>query len=278
MSRRVADTSSLLCIGLDPHLPDLEAFPGSRADAARQFCLGLVKSTARWAAAFKPNAAFFEVLGPEGWQVLREVVEAVRIESERQGSLIPVILDGKRGDIASTARAYADSAFAGIGAQAVTLNPYLGFDSLQPFIEDREKGVFLLCKTSNPGSGDLQDLPVYLGPGEKNEARLEPLYLQVARLARKWNDQDNIGLVVGATYPEILARVRAVVEDLWFLVPGIGAQGGDLEAALKAGLRSDGSGMLINVSRAIARADDPGKAAGELRDRIISIQRKKTFS
>ncbi len=272
LSRRVADTSSLLCIGLDPHLPDLEAFPGSRAEAAREFCLRLVRSTARWAAAFKPNAAFFEVLGPEGWQVLADVVQAIKAESERQGSLIPVILDGKRGDIASTAQAYADSAFAGIGAQAVTLNPYLGFDSLQPFIEDREKGVFLLCKTSNPGSGDLQDLPVYLGAGENDEARLEPLYLQVARLARKWNAAGNIGLVVGATYPEILARVRAAVEDLWFLVPGIGAQGGDLEAALKAGLRPGGDGMLINVSRGVARATDPGRAAAELRDRILEIQ------
>src|SRR5512135_1249996 len=157
LERRVDDCSSLLCVGLDPHVSDL---PRPTAEAARVFCLNLVKQTAPYAAAFKPNAAFFEALGPRGWTALRQVIEAVAEESVRRGSMIPVILDAKRGDIASTAEAYADSAFHRLRAHAITLSPYLGRDSIEPFIRDHEKGVFLLCKTSNPGASDLQDLLV----------------------------------------------------------------------------------------------------------------------
>jgi uridine monophosphate synthetase len=265
LEKRVADCSSLLCIGLDPHISDLAA---PNADGALAFCLNLIKQTAPVAAAFKPNAAFFEQFGAPGWTVLKQVIDAVQAESQRLGSLIPVILDAKRGDIASTAEAYARSAFVTLGAHAVTLSPYLGRDSIDPFLADREKGVFLLCKTSNPGAADLQDLHVVSPDGQAGS----PLYLAVARLAQAWNSKNNIGLVVGATQPEALARVRAAAPDLWFLAPGIGAQGGDLAAALNAGLRRDGKGMLLPVARAISRAADPARAAAALRDEIITIK------
>jgi uridine monophosphate synthetase len=281
LEKRVDDCSSLLCIGLDPHVNDLRA-DGSvpTAGSARDFCVNLVKQTSRYAAAFKPNAAFFEVFGADGWTALKQVVEAIQEESNRYGSLIPVILDAKRGDIASTAEAYAKSAFENLGVHCITLNPYLGKDSIDPFIQNSEKGVFLLCKTSNPGAGDLQDLTVDGGRWTMDDSsqsmvngpRSMPLYEYVAHLAQSWNTKNNIGLVVGATYPETLARVRSVAPNMWFLAPGVGAQGGELESALKAGLRKDGKGMLINVSRSIARAEKPGLAAAELRDQILGIR------
>jgi orotidine 5'-phosphate decarboxylase subfamily 2 len=179
------------------------------------------------------------------------------------GSMIPVILDAKRGDIASTAEAYAKSAFGNLDVDCITLSPYLGKDSIEPFIQNSEKGIFLLCKTSNPGAGDVQDLILESG---------EPVHIHVAKLAQSWNVKNNVGLVVGATYPETLARVREVAPEMWFLAPGVGAQGGELESALKAGLRKDGKGLLLPVSRAIARAEKPGIAAAELRDQIGYIK------
>ncbi len=268
LEERARRMDSLLCVGLDPHISDLSE---PTAAAARTFCLRLIESTWDLALAYKPNAAFFEVFGPEGIAVLREVIAAIP-----KG--IPVILDAKRGDIASTAEAYAQAAFQTLGATAVTANPYLGQDSLEPFLRDSERGVFLLCKTSNPGASDLQDLPV--GPTRYIESRYEEsmfiaslhvasmLYEHVARLAVAWNTRDNLGLVVGATQPEALARVRALAPDLWLLAPGVGAQGGDLQAALSAGLRADGLGLLIPASRAISRSADPRRAAQDLRDEI----------
>ncbi len=276
LEKRVDDSSSLLCIGLDPHIPDLKE---PTAASARDFCLNLVKQTSRYAAAFKPNAAFFEVLGADGWTALKDVIDAIKEESNRMGSMIPVILDAKRGDIASTAEAYAESAFVNLGVDCITLNPYLGKDSIEPFIQNSEKGVFLLCKTSNPGSGDLQDvLVVDQETGKRKEGDLFPvssfipLHIKVAQLAQQSNTRNNIGLVVGATHPQIMSNIRASVPDMWFLAPGIGAQGGELELALKAGLRKDGKGMLIPVSRSIARAEKPGLAAAELRDEILHIK------
>lgn len=259
LERRVDDCSSLLCVGLDPHVQDLAS---PTAEAALEFCLRIVSTTAPYAAAFKPNAAFFEALGPEGWTALKAVIDAVRAESQRLGSRIPVILDAKRGDIASTAEAYARSAFEVLGADAITLSPYLGRDSIEPFIRDREKGGFLLCKTSNAGAGDVQDLRV----------DDEPLHLQVARLAAGWNARNNLGIVIGATYPGILAEARRLAPQLWFLVPGVGAQAGDLDASLRAGLRADGKGMLINVSRGISKAEFPRIAAADYRDAINAVR------
>ena len=268
-------------MGLDPHISDLRE---PTAEAALDFCLNLVKQTAPYAAAFKPNAAFFEQFGPEGWDALKQVIAAIAAESARMGSMIPVILDAKRGDIASTAEAYARSAFETLGAHCITLNPYLGKDSIDPFIVHPEKGVFLLCKTSNPGASDLQDLTVNRKPPStgKLSATDDPptgsaprfvvfLYEHVAELAQHWNTKNNIGLVVGATQLQALRRVRQAAPGLWLLTPGVGAQGGDLEMALKSGLRWDHKGMLIPVSRGISRAENPAQTAAELRDQIVSI-------
>ena len=258
LEQRINGANSLLCIGLDPHPADLPTFSGV---AALEFCLSLIEATANFAAAYKPNAAFFEALGPEGLTALQDVVAAVP-----EG--IPVILDAKRGDIASTAQAYAQAVFQTLGADGVTINPYLGYDAVEPFINDPEKGVFLLCKTSNPGAADLQDLLVTDDRRSKTGERPAALYTYIAGLAQTWNANDNLGLVVGATQPESLACVRAAAPELWILAPGVGAQGGDVRVALQVGLRSDGLGMLIPVSRGISRADDPRQAAQELRDAI----------
>ena len=289
LEKRVDDCSSLLCVGLDPHMPDLKE---PTAASAREFCMELVKQTAPYAAAFKPNAAFFEVFGAEGWTVLKQVIEAIQEESYRRGSMIPVVLDAKRGDIASTAEAYATSAFETLGAHCITLSPYLGKDSIDPFIQNSEKGVFLLCKTSNAGSGEVQDILVLdeerhlhrtqVQGGKTKEGDLFPLssfiplHIKVAQLAQSWNTKNNIGLVVGATHVEATKRVRAVAPDLWFLAPGVGAQGGEMESALKAGLRKDGKGMLIPISRGISRAENPARVAAELRDSILDIRMSVT--
>lgn len=267
LERRVAESGSLLCVGLDPHAADLAS---PTAGAALEHCLRLVKATAPYAAAFKPNAAFFEALGPEGWAALKEVISGIRLEADRIGCAhMPIILDAKRGDIASTAEAYAQSAFQTLGADCITLSPYLGRDSIEPFVQDPSRGAFLLCRTSNAGSADLQELMVKPGSGPE-----VPLYIRVAQLGREWNTRGNVGLVVGATFPETLAKVRVEAPELWFLVPGIGAQGGDLEAALRNGLRADGEGVLINISRAVGRAEDPGKAAAALRDQMAELRQR----
>ena len=247
LEKRARQVDSLLCIGLDPQPKDL---PEPTAAAAQDYCIRLIESCSGVAAAFKPNAAFFEAFGSPGVKALLAVIAAVP-----EG--IPVILDAKRGDIASTATAYARAAFQAYRANAVTVNPYLGRDAVEPFLEDPAHGVFLLCKTSNPGAADLQDLIVF--PDGL------ALYEIIARLAQDWNVKDNLGLVVGATHPEALRRVRLLAPELWILAPGVGAQGGDLQAALGAGLRPDGLGMLIPVSRLIGRATDPGRIAADLR-------------
>lgn len=252
LEARIRQVNSLLCVGLDPHPDEL---PEQSAQAARDFCQRLMDATADLAAAFKPNAAFFEAFGPDGFAALAQVIAAAPHD-------VPVILDAKRGDIASTAQAYARSAFQALDADAVTLSPYLGYDAIQPFLEYPQRGVFLLCKTSNPGAADLQDLRLAGAAGGAT------VYETVARLAQAWNQNDNLGLVVGATHPEALGRVRSLAPELWILAPGIGAQGGDLRGALQAGLRSDGMGLLLPISRGISQAARPRQAALELREAI----------
>lgn len=256
LTDRVDQADSQLCIGLDPH-PELLA--EASAPGARDFCLGLIETTAEHACAFKPNSAFFEAYGAPGWAALREVIAAVP-------DGIPVILDAKRGDIASTGRAYAQAVFGWLGADAVTVSPYLGRDSVDPFLADPARGIFLLCKTSNPGAEDLQS----------HSQNGEALYLKVARLATDWNTRDNVGLVVGATDPEALTTVRALAPDLWILAPGVGPQGADLEAALRSGLREDGAGLLVAVSRAIAQAESPGQEAARIKSIVNSIRDRVT--
>ena len=255
LENRVIETNSLLCIGLDPHQSDL---PENTKAAVLEFCKSIIQETADLAAAFKPNAAFFEVLGPDGITVLKEVITMIP-------DGIPVILDAKRGDISSTAQAYAQSVFKTIGADAITINPYLGRDSIEPFIKDPQKGAFMLCKTSNPGSSDLQDLYVvteeYRLTKDEPKPQSKPLYIHVAQLAQKLSVNNNLGNVVGATQPESLLRIREAAPELWILAPGVGAQGGDLQQTLHSGLRKDGYGILIPVSRGISRSNNPRQAA-----------------
>ena len=255
LTNRILDINSLLCVGLDPHPQDVAS---SSDKDVREFCYRLIESTADIAAAFKPNIAFFEALGTDGISVLQDILGFIPDD-------IPVILDAKRGDISSTAKAYAHAAFEILGVDAITLNPYLGYDSISPFIEYPDKGAFLLCKTSNPGAGDIQDILVDRYQGDNMDI---PLYIHISRLANSWNEKGNLGLVVGATKPESLASVRSAAPDLWILSPGIGAQGGDLRLALQSGQRSDGLGILIPISRSISRSQNPRDAAMEFRDLI----------
>ena len=235
---------SLLCVGLDPRPEQLA--PG---DDLYSFNRRIIDATRDLVCCYKPNFAFYESAGPDGLEALRRTVAYAHREAD-----VPVILDAKRGDIGSTAQAYARAAFEVWGADALTVNPYLGQDSVTPFTSFAEKGVFLLCHTSNPGATDLQTLP----------CPSRPLYEAVAEKASVWGT----GLVVGATYPEALARVRALSPQAWILLPGVGAQGGDLVAALAAGLRADGLGVVVNSSRGIIYAPDPRQAALDLRKQI----------
>ncbi len=246
---------SLLCVGLDPHPAQVPARFRGAANPFLAWNREIIERTADLACCFKPNIAFYEALD-DGLETLRRTLAAIPDE-------VPVILDAKRGDIGSTAEAYAQAIFERLGVEAVTVSPYLGEDSVRPFSRYADRGVFVLCHTSNPGAADLQMLRV--------DGR--PLYLHIAERAPHWTEHDNIGLVVGATYPQALAAVRAVAPTTWLLVPGVGAQGGDLEAAVRAGQRADGLGVIIHVSRAIAQADDPRAAAEALRDAINAARR-----
>lgn len=232
---------SLLCVGLDPDPARLPAVLQRSSDPVYAFCTALIEATADRVCAFKPNIAFFEALGVNGIETLRRVIAAVPPG-------IPVILDAKRGDIGSTAAAYAYAAFELLGAHAITLNPYLGADALAPFLRYKDRGCIVLCKTSNPGSADVQDLPLSDG---------RPLYMEVARRARdEWNANDNVGLVVGATHPDVLRNVRALCPELPLLVPGVGAQGGDIAAAVAAAADAAGERVIINASRSILYASN----------------------
>lgn len=253
LDARARALDSLLCVGLDPHASEL---PEPTAEAARSFCSRLIRATAPLALAYKPNSAFFEAMGPAGMEALRQVIAEAAEHA-------PVILDAKRGDIADTSAAYAAATFSVLGASALTVSPYLGSDALAPFVDDPAHGAFVLCKTSNPGADEVQGLPV----------NGITLHEQVALLARRWNRSGNVGLVVGATDPVALGRVRAVAPELWFLSPGVGAQGGDLQAALSAGLRADGLGMLVTVSRSLSRAQDPTAEARRLVEAVRTAQR-----
>ena len=262
---------TLLCVGLDPtpqacpakyhaagpSSPDVsDGHAEGICDALLRWNRAVIEVTSDLACCYKPNIAFYEALGQPGLTLLRETIAAVPAD-------IPVLLDAKRGDIGSSAAAYARACFDELGADAVTLSPYLGQDSIAPFAAYEGKGLFVLCHTSNPSAGSLQSLSVRGGQAENGG---HPLFMQVAEQAVSWSP--HVGLVVGATYPESLADVRTVAPEAWLLVPGIGAQGGDLEAALAAGLRADGHGLLISATRSITQAGDHRRAAQELKTRI----------
>ena len=234
-----ARNDSLVCVGLDPEPAKFPAHLRGKPDALFDFCRAIVDATADLVCAFKPQIAHFAALRAE--DALERLI--AHIHEKHPG--VPVILDAKRGDIGSTAQHYVAEVFDRYGADAVTLNPYLGRDSVQPFLDRADKGVVLLCHTSNPGAADLQDLDV----GGR------PLYQHVAQIvSREWNSHGNCALVTGATWPEQLAEVRALVGDIPLLVPGVGAQGGDVEAVVRNGRTIDGSGLMISSSRAILYA------------------------
>ena len=233
---------SLVCVGLDPEPERLPVTLRGDPDAIFSFCAAIVDATADLVCCFKPQIAHFAAVGAED-ALVRLIAH---IHDRHPG--VPVILDAKRGDIGSTATRYAQEAFDRYAADAVTVNPYLGRDSVQPFLDRADKGVVLLCRTSNPGARDLQDLVVADGSGQR-------LYQHVAAtVAREWNANGNCLLVVGATYPQELADVRQRVGDMPLLVPGVGAQGGDVEAVVRHGKTAAGSGLLISSSRAILYA------------------------
>ncbi|WP_344764849.1 orotidine-5'-phosphate decarboxylase [Actimicrobium antarcticum] len=238
---------SLLCVGLDPDLNKLPVHLRNQPDAILQFCIAIIDATAASACAFKPQIAYFAALRAE--DQLEAICEYLRAHYPH----LPIVLDAKRGDIGATAEQYAREAFERYGADAVTVNPYMGHDSIAPYLEWKDRGAIVLCRTSNPGGSDLQFMQI---DGT-------PLYQHVARLvAEKWNSNGQCGLVVGATFPHELAQVRAIVGNMPLLVPGIGAQGGDVQATVTAGKTADGSGMMINSSRAILYAT-PDPATGE---------------
>ncbi|WP_046657818.1 orotidine-5'-phosphate decarboxylase [Lysobacter capsici] len=257
---RWQQAGTLVCVGLDPEPAKFPARFAADADAVFAFNRDIVDATAQYACAFKPQIAHFAALGAE--DALARLIAYVH--TNHPG--IPVILDSKRGDIGSTAQHYASEAFDRYAADAVTANPYLGRDSVQPFLDRADRGVVVLCRTSNPGAGDLQDLLV--------DGR--PLYQHVAeKVAREWNGHGNCSLVVGATWPAQLREVRAIVGEVPFLVPGVGAQGGDVEAVVSNAKTADGTGLMVSSSRAILYAssgedyaDAAAAAAKSLRDQI----------
>ena len=250
--------NSLVCVGLDPEPAKFPARFAGDPDAVFAFCRDIVDATAEYACCFKPQVAHFAALGAEG------TLERLIAHVHKTHPGIPVILDAKRGDIGSTAAFYAFEAFERYRADAVTVNPYLGRDSLEPFLARSDKGVVILCRTSNPGARDLQDLDI--GGGRK-------LYQHVAETAaREWNANGNCLLVVGATYPGELADVRAIVGEMPLLVPGVGAQGGDVEAVVRNGATKDGTGLVISSSRAILYAGGGPDFADAARGAALALR------
>ena len=238
-----ASQGTMLCVGFDPDPKRLPPALQGKPEGIFEFCREIADATADLVCSFKPQFAYFASQRAEA-----QLEKLIKHLKDRYPH-IPVILDSKRGDIGSTADHYALEAFERYGADAVTVNPYMGFDTIEPYLKHPGKGVIVLCRTSNPGGSDLQ----FLNVGPKGE----PLYLHIAQLAaRQWNSSGQIGLVVGATFPEEIAKVRAIVGNMPLLIPGIGAQGGDIEATVKAGSIADapGTGMIINSSRAILYA------------------------
>ncbi len=257
LTNAVHKNKSLLCVGLDTTPERMPENVG-----IFEFNKAIVDATSDLVCAYKPNLAFYEALGGEGLDALRQTVEYIPED-------IPIIGDAKRGDIGNTAKAYAKAMFVYFNFDATTVSPYLGFDSIEPFIQYRDKGVFILCRTSNASAVDFQSLHCDVEPNKR------PLFEIVALKAREWNTQGNIGLVIGATYPEELRLIRQILPDMPLLIPGIGAQGGDLALTVRYGVNAQGEGVIINSSRGVIYAS-PGKdfaqaarqAASELRDQI----------
>lgn len=258
-----AGNNSFVCIGLDPDPAQFPDHLKEADDAVLAFNRAIIEQTADLACAYKLNLAFYEVSGPRGMKLMEETLKLIPDE-------VVVIADAKRGDIGNTARMYASALFEYYGFDAATVNPYQGRDAVQPFLDYTDKGVFVLCLTSNASARDIQDLPV----------NGHPLYLKIAGDVRNWNTGGNAGLVVGATNAESLAGIRSSAPDLPLLIPGIGAQGGDLSAVMRSGPDKNGGGLLINSSRGIIHASSgpdfaeaARTAAMALRDEINALRR-----
>ncbi|MFO7892030.1 MAG: orotidine-5'-phosphate decarboxylase [bacterium] len=246
--------NSLVCVGLDIYSERIPAHIMKKNDPVFTFNQKIIDATADIAAAYKPNLAFYEALGTEGWDILKRTVDYIP-----KGIL--KIGDAKRGDIGTTAQKYASALF-DLGFDMVTVNPYLGFDSVQPFIQDESKGVFILCLTSNPSSGDFQYLTF----------KKQYLYEIIAKKVNEWNKNNNCGLVVGATHPGELKTIRSLTPELPFLIPGIGAQGGDLKSAVIDGTDDTFSMAVINSSRGILYASQDKNFAQAARQKAKTLQ------
>lgn len=272
LEKIIKKNNSLVSVGLDS---DFERIPLSfkkQKNPIFEFNKSIINKTADLVCAYKPNLAFYEAYGLEGIKQLKLTFDYLKKEFPN----IVTILDAKWADIGSTNQGYVEFVFDYLGADGVTVNPYLGREALEPFLQRKEKGIFVLCRTSNLGAGEFQDLMIHLNYGRFKDAT--PLYQIVAfEVVKKWNKNNNCLLVVGATYPDELKKVREIVgEEMWILVPGVGAQGGDLEATLKAGLNKKGKGLIINSSRGIIFSKNPQKETEDLRDKINRF-RKKSF-
>lgn len=269
LDKIVKKNKSLVCVGLDSDIAKISS------PSQLSFNKTIIEATHDLVCSYKLNTAFYEAIGYEGVNALKDTCDYL----VKKYPEIPIIIDAKRADIGNTNTGYVQFVFTYLGADAVTLHPYLGEEAIRPFLEMKDKGIIILCKTSNPGSDEFQNLPVMVRQAHhdktvtlsltKGEA---PLYQYLAyQVANKWNRNKNCLLVVGATYPDELSQVRKIVGDMTLLIPGIGAQGGDLEATLKAGLNSKKQGLIINSSRGIIFAKNPRDEAMKLRNEINKI-------
>jgi len=257
ISELVRDRKSLICVGLDSDLNKIPEHLHSNDNPILEFNKQIIDATSDLCVAYKPNLAFYECLGSQGWETLKATIAVVP-------NNVPVIVDAKRGDIGNTSRMYAQAIFDYLGGDAITLTPYLGEDSLAPFFEYKDKFAFVLALTSNPSSQDFQLL----------EVAGKPLYHIVAEAVQRWNKNDNLGLVVGASHPDKIKEVREISGNLPFLIPGVGAQGGDLEASAKFGTDNGKSIALINVSRSVIYASDGVDFAEKAREEVLRLNRE----
>jgi orotidine-5'-phosphate decarboxylase len=269
LEKAVRKNDSLVCVGLDTDSKKIPETVARKSDPIFKFNKAIIDSTADLVCAYKPQIAFYAAEGEQGLSALKKTVNYLN----KNYPWIPIICDAKRGDIGNTAAKYTEEIFDWFGFDAATVNPYLGFDSIKPFLERKDKGIIILCRTSNPGASDFQDLKI----------KGKPLYQKVAEKVTKWDKKfSNCLMVVGATWPSQLAQIRKIAPDIPLLVPGIGAQGGDVEAVVKNGQDKRGTGLIINSSRGIIYAsNDPDFAkaargeAQKLRNEINRYRRKK---
>jgi orotidine-5'-phosphate decarboxylase len=264
--------NSLVCVGLDSDIGKIPEILKNEKFPQYEFNKAIIDATYDLVCAYKPNSAFYEAGGAEGVTQLKMTCDYIRYTYPT----MPIIIDAKRGDIGNTNEAYMHYVFDYLGADAITLQPYLGGESLAPFLQQKEKGIIILCRTSNPGAGEFQDMKVVIGKMEDssgNVQEIKPLYQIIAEnVVNKWNINNNCMLVVGATFPEELKEVRKIVGDMTILVPGVGSQGGDIEAVVKNGLNFQKKGIIINAGRSIIFAAKNADFAGKARIETVKLQ------